>query len=481
MKIFKHLHQAKRRAKVVQDSGESALGGSAKLPNSGFAFVDNSQGSSAAIAELSGSLDVALEQIDYERNPGDQLQLQLQRLYKEAAKYANSSLDGDTPAEEWNCSSVEAEVVSAAFSCAAAVYDPESEPSIAGFACRRDAYIAPTAGGTVKATAVSLVERTSPASGGGGGGGGGRPASPLLPMLVVAVRGTASRVDRMVMLNGRSKDMGALLVSGSDPARGNVDDLLSPRPADVCAHAGFLNGAEALVPAVAKHIDALAENKSAVKHVLFTGHSAGGAVASLLFAKFLSLAPTQYPSLLFSSISFGAPPVTRPDLTHPILAAANRGLVLSIVNEYDLVPRADNDYVRSLVDLYRSIYSLPPIQDRPEQDPTPRLPRLSFDTRNANPAPDPRPSWPLPSPEYFHIGQIVVFKVKLAEPAADGGAGGGAASDADDLVLRAVTVAPNHFARLLFGSVSVHGRVCYRERVKMLLEGRFNGRESWAP
>jgi hypothetical protein len=142
-----------------------------------------------------------------------------------------------------------------------------------------------------------------------------------------------------------------------------------------------------------------------------------------------------------------------------------------MVNEYDLVPRADSEYVRSLVDLYRSIYNLAPIQDNVQQEPTPWLPRLSFDTRDTKPKPDSKP-WPLPLPEYFHIGKIVVFKVKLAEPAAEGD---------DELILRAVAAAPEHFAKLLFCNVSVHGRVCYQERVKMLSEGRFNGRESWTP
>ena len=37
---------------------------SAGLPDSGFAFVNNSQGASAAIAELSGRLDRALDRIE---------------------------------------------------------------------------------------------------------------------------------------------------------------------------------------------------------------------------------------------------------------------------------------------------------------------------------------------------------------------------------------------------------------------------------
>lgn len=57
----------------------------------------------------------------------------------------------------------------------------------------------------------------------------------------------------------------------------------------VYAHAGFLNSAEALMPTLSKHVKAAITN-SLIKHVLFTGHSAGGAVASLLLAKYLSLA-----------------------------------------------------------------------------------------------------------------------------------------------------------------------------------------------
>ena len=52
---------------VVRKSTASALTASALAPNSGFAFVDNSQGASAAIAELARSLDFALDLIDLDR------------------------------------------------------------------------------------------------------------------------------------------------------------------------------------------------------------------------------------------------------------------------------------------------------------------------------------------------------------------------------------------------------------------------------
>jgi len=48
----------------VRASTTSTLATSQALPNSGLKFVDNSQGCSAAIVELSGLLDVALDKLD---------------------------------------------------------------------------------------------------------------------------------------------------------------------------------------------------------------------------------------------------------------------------------------------------------------------------------------------------------------------------------------------------------------------------------
>jgi hypothetical protein len=64
MKLFKTLRFA--RQPEVRASAASALVTVTRVPNSGLAFIDNSQGSSAAIAELSTMLNIALEQFDYE-------------------------------------------------------------------------------------------------------------------------------------------------------------------------------------------------------------------------------------------------------------------------------------------------------------------------------------------------------------------------------------------------------------------------------
>jgi hypothetical protein len=62
---MKHLLRHMKHSKV-RASTESTLKSSAALPSAGSNFIDNSQGASAAVAELSRSLDTALEQIDLE-------------------------------------------------------------------------------------------------------------------------------------------------------------------------------------------------------------------------------------------------------------------------------------------------------------------------------------------------------------------------------------------------------------------------------
>jgi len=63
---MKRLLRRVKKHPEVRASTVSTLATSAALPSSGFTFVDNSQGASAAVAELSRSFDTALEQIELE-------------------------------------------------------------------------------------------------------------------------------------------------------------------------------------------------------------------------------------------------------------------------------------------------------------------------------------------------------------------------------------------------------------------------------
>lgn len=88
---------------------------------------------------------------------------------------------------------------------------------------------------------------------------------------------------------------------------------------DIQAHKGFANGIEKLVPNVVADLQRLPEHK----HIIYTGHSLGGALATLL-------AVAHKPDEV---VTFGAPRVAGPEL-----AAALEGVeVHRIVTSWDLV------------------------------------------------------------------------------------------------------------------------------------------------
>ena len=53
------------------------------------------------------------------------------------------------------------------------------------------------------------------------------------------------------------------------------------------AHRGFLLNAEALAPEITRQLDEILRDHPSLRKVIFTGHSAGGAVAGLLYTHFL--------------------------------------------------------------------------------------------------------------------------------------------------------------------------------------------------
>jgi hypothetical protein len=170
----------------------------------------------------------------------------------------------------------------------------------------------------------------------------------------------------------------------------------------------------------------------------------------------------------FSCITFGSPPFIRPKLEPSNLTEGS--LILNIINEYDLVTRADRPYIRSLIDLYRSIYDLPPIDERvPKDIGTPQIPSTnphgeSFSDRNEATA----KYWALPEPTYWHFGELVVLKLGISTEEPE-----------NQLALSAWNISPENFEKLLFCRVAVHRRVVYQERVQLLAAGRFNGRRGF--
>lgn len=193
--------------------------------------------------------------------------------------------------------------------------------------------------------------------------------------IVFAIRGTSTFMDWAVNLNTEPVSPLGFLVSeptylallqARDIVVMTVTDTVTSQDDDgnFC-HSGFLSVARRMVKPVAARLrQLLQENPSRRSHsLLITGHSAGGAVASLLYAHMLATSPgvqSELNSLTecfkrVHCVTFGTPPVSLLPLQKPSTQQRpelKKSLFLSFVNEGDPVARADKAYVKSLLDLF---------------------------------------------------------------------------------------------------------------------------------
>ncbi|KAK7966198.1 vegetative cell wall protein gp1 [Apiospora aurea] len=164
--------------------------------------------------------------------------------------------------------------------------------------------------------------------------------------IVFAIRGTATFMDWAVNLN----------TAPTSPL-GFLDD-----PGNFC-HAGFLSAARKMVKPVAARLRQLLEEQPnrASHSLLITGHSAGGAVAALLYSHMLATSRSAASELNFLTgcfkrvhcVTFGAPPVSLLPLAKPEgRPELKKSLFLAFVNEGDPVARADKAYIKSLLELF---------------------------------------------------------------------------------------------------------------------------------
>ncbi|OTA84144.1 hypothetical protein M434DRAFT_173648 [Hypoxylon sp. CO27-5] len=163
--------------------------------------------------------------------------------------------------------------------------------------------------------------------------------------IVFAIRGTATFMDWSVNLN-----------TAPTAPIGFLDD-----PNNFC-HAGFLSVARKMISPVAARLRQLLEEDSqrCSYSLLITGHSAGGAVASLLYMHMLSTSKAASSELndlrgyfkRVHCITFGAPPVSLLPLQKPTRSEFKKSVFLTFVNEGDPVARADKAYVKSLLELF---------------------------------------------------------------------------------------------------------------------------------
>jgi hypothetical protein len=159
--------------------------------------------------------------------------------------------------------------------------------------------------------------------------------------IVFAIRGTSTFMDWTVNMR-------------QEPAspEGFIDN------ADNYCHAGFLQVAKAMVGPVAQRLRTLLQEDPSrgLASLLITGHSAGGAVAQLLYAHMTSeYTQSELTHLVgffkrVHCVTFGAPPVSLFPL--PQATRTKKSMFYAFANEGDPVVRADKSIVRSLLKLY---------------------------------------------------------------------------------------------------------------------------------
>ncbi|KAF2465757.1 alpha/beta-hydrolase [Lindgomyces ingoldianus] len=252
-------------------------------------------------------------------------------------------------------------------------------------------------------------------------------------------------------------------------------------------HSGFLHVARQMVKPVAERLKALLQENPSRSNcsLLITGHSAGGAVAALLYAHMMS---TQVKSDLnhltgffkrVHCITFGAPPISLLPLRHPTNRRHRKSLFYSFINEGDPVPRADKQVVRSLLKLYASpapssgsacstalaslsklnLSSTNSFQTTSTSSASSRPSKFSISSSknsktSAADSVASQPVWNVPASTLSTAGRLVVLRKRV-----------GGSSEED---IEAVTVDDELLRDVVFGDPLKHMMTLYKSRVELL-------------
>ncbi|KAM0369421.1 hypothetical protein HYE67_002490 [Fusarium culmorum] len=413
--------------------------------------ANNSHGASIAAVELSSALGDTFSEINLQGNVKEQLRELLQRLDHEASKYVNSKVDEDK-SPDWHPSQAEVQLISAAWKCARETYNIGGTIANTSYCTfRREETLRGSYDGTVKVITSTVIEKTPEDVG----------ESDLLPVLVLAIRGSASKMDHIVNANFRPRSTRGLI----------------QRAEDLGAHSGFLNSVQALDSIIIARINDCIQNFDRANgqkpHILFTGHSTGGAVSQILYLQYISNQAFNE-SAKFSCVTFGAPPCVTTPIDLSFYQPDGKTICLNIFNEFDVVTRAGKPYILSLVEVARNMLNQPrkPLLPKPEtsseiidaslkatQD---KEAELSSPKNEESHDQGPK-TWKFSQPLYNHIGPSVVLLMRSE----------------NEMKLKAVEVTPAEFQKLLFCRTAVHGKRIYEQRVEALEQGHFNDRLGW--
>ncbi|KAF5538592.1 hypothetical protein FPHYL_12491 [Fusarium phyllophilum] len=228
----------------------------------------------------------------------------------------------------------------------------------------------------------------------------------------------------------------------------------------IYAHSGFLACAATLLPWLTEEIIRQVTVDEGLKDIVFTGHSAGGAVAAMVFLHFVCHCPSELSNAKFSLITFGAPPVTSTNITKLAEGLPQTRHIYAVVNEHDLVPRVDQSYITSIISLYRSAYGLP-LSD---------FNNTTF-INATQPDRNQDATWELPPPDFHVVGNAIVLRAKLDRNALQSTSCQTSTDTATPTQkLDILRVSPIEFCKLLFFEISVHKRKIYLNRLERLVQ-----------
>ncbi|KAK1634194.1 Alpha/Beta hydrolase protein [Colletotrichum phormii] len=325
-------------------------------------------GASAAVATMLSDLDdfsdaavLGLVRESLDKKAMEQRATNLRNMVTELHKKPVS-----LPSRKWKTNERTARVVQLAALCSRAVYrkDPtQVVPELPDYAIKDRHWIEPTADGSGKAAALFEIVPTNQSS--------------RRKILVVAVRGSAGTVDWLVNLNTELADCLDLLKL---PKSHN-----KPLPK---VHRGFAQCARTIAPGLLAQIKTVLnedQEQDQEIEIVFTGHSAGGAVACLLFGHFLTAQVLDVPSAKpkLSCISFGCPPLFDADIDSLLIehfpsSSFREGIMLAFLNDGDPIPRMDSAYATELARIWHRVGGsiCPPASELPDFKP----PKLHLNT-----------------------------------------------------------------------------------------------------
>ncbi|KAF5719955.1 hypothetical protein FMUND_4425 [Fusarium mundagurra] len=383
---------------------KTSIAAAASAPTSQAEFSANSQAFSVAVTELLECLDFVLDQLDDQGEHGDLLQFHLSRLAKEISKYENSKVD-EQVSQPWSGDRDLLELLLAACRCACSVYKPDVHPGgdLVPVISRT-----PSITGTVKATSIWKSEDTNTVN---------------------------------------QKDSASVFTFPGTKEQ-------------IYAHSGFLACAATLLPWLTEEIVRQVTVDEGLNDIVFTGHSAGGAVAAMVFLHFVCHCPSELSNAKFSLITFGAPPVTSTNITELAQSLPQTRHIYAVVNEHDLVPRVDQGYITSIISLYRSAYGLP-LSD---------FNNTTF-TTNSQADRNQDAIWELPPPDFHVVGNVIVLRAKLDYNALQSTSSQTSTdTTAPPQKLDILRVSAIEFCKLLFFEISVHKRKIYLNRLERLVQ-----------